>query len=155
MSTLRITLHANEVSFEVDDQAASIPAGPTSLGAQIRRDPPAPEELTNAIGWVIDHMEDVEREAPGVLFADRIEITGLGVEAIAAVEVGATTALPFEISHEAVEDVFRTVVTERTADRALNPGLPADMVGPIVGVSCALVGVLRFLRPDTVWLVAS
>jgi exopolyphosphatase/pppGpp-phosphohydrolase len=155
MSTLRVTLLADRVSFAVDDQSASIPVGPTSLGAQIRRDPPAPEELTNAIGLVMDYMEDVEREAPGVLFADRIEVAGIGMHAIAAVEVGAEVALPFEIGHDAIEDVFRTVVTERAADRALNPGLPADMVTPIVGVSCVLVGILRFLRPDTVWLVPS
>lgn len=155
MSTLRITLHPHTISFDVDDQSASIPVGPGTLGAEVRRDPPAPEELTNAIGLVMDHMEDVEREAPEVLFAERIEIAGLGVHAVAAMEVGAATDLPFEITHDAAEDVFRTVVTESAADRAANPGLPADMVGPIVGVSCALVGILRFLRPDSVWLVAS
>jgi exopolyphosphatase/guanosine-5'-triphosphate,3'-diphosphate pyrophosphatase len=153
MSTLRITLASNSISFEVDDQAAIIPVGPATLGADIRRNPPAPEELTNAIGLVMDHMEDVEREAPAVWFADTVEIAGLGVAAVAAVEVGGAPELPLPVSIEAIEDVFRTVVTESTIDRALNPGLPPEMVEPIVGVTCALVGVLRFLRPAAVSLV--
>jgi exopolyphosphatase/guanosine-5'-triphosphate,3'-diphosphate pyrophosphatase len=153
MSTLRITFAAASISFEVEDQSASIPVGPTTLRADIRRDPPAPEELTNAIGLVMDHMEDVEREAPAVWFADAVEIAGLGISAVAAVEEGRAPTMPLPVSVEAIEDIFRTVVTESAVERALNPGLSPEMVEPIVGVTCALVGVLRFLRPTSVSLV--
>jgi hypothetical protein len=71
------------------------------------------------------------------------------------VEVGGAATLPFELSRDAAEDVFRTMVTEAATDRARNPGLPADMVHPILGVVCAVIGVMRFLRVESVWLVAA
>ena len=153
MSTLRITFAPASIGFDVDDQAGAIPVGPQSLAADLRHDPPQPEELTNAIGLVLDHMEDIEREVPAAMFAERVEVCGSGVDVIVAVEVGGTVELPFALSRDAAEDVFRTLVTEPARDRALNPGLPADAVHPVLGTACALVGVLRFLRPDEVWVV--
>ncbi len=155
MSTLRITFSPTSTAFVVDDQAGVMPVGPDTLLADLCSDPPLPEELTNAVGWVVDHMEDIGREVPGAMWADRIEIAGHGVEIIAAVEVGGPADLPFELSRDAAEDVYRTVVTESAADRAHNPGLPTTSVHDVVGVACALVGVLRFLRCDSVWVVTA
>ena len=153
MSTLRITFSPTSTSFAVDDQAGVMPVGPATLLAGLCTDPPLPEELTNAVGWVLDHMEDIEREVPGVMWADRVEVAGHGVDVVAAIEVGGAAALPFRLSREAAEDVYRTVVTESAADRAHNPGLPADAVHDVLGVACAVVGVLRFLRTEAVWVV--
>jgi hypothetical protein len=69
------------------------------------------------------------------------------------VEAGAPTALPFELSREAAEDVFRTMVTEPRHQRAMNPGLPPEMVQHMPGVASVLVATMRFLHSDTVWLV--
>ncbi|HEU4842372.1 MAG TPA: DUF501 domain-containing protein, partial [Ilumatobacteraceae bacterium] len=43
-----------------------IPVGPATLlaGELADRDPPAPEQLTNAIGLVMDHVDDVMRDVP-------------------------------------------------------------------------------------------
>lgn len=154
MSTARITLHADRIDFAADDQTTSVPIGTTTLLHELRHDPPWAEELTNAVGAVIDHMEDVEREAPAVVLADRVEIAGGLVAVVADVEVGGVATLPFELSREAGEDVFRTLVTEHSADRALNPGLPATAVEPVLGTVCAIVGVMRFLQATSLWLVA-
>ena len=155
MSTLRVTLSATETSFSVDDQAGVMPVGPATLLRELHHDPPWAEELTNAVGWVLDHMEDVEREVPGCMWADRIELCGGGVDVIAAVEAGAVAVLPFELSREAAEDVYRTMVTESDADRAHNPGLPAEVVHDVLGVACEVVALMRFLRATSVWVVSA
>ena len=49
----------------------------------------------------------------------------------------------FELSREALEDVFRTIATENRADRAHNPGLPATRVHDIVGACAVLVEAVR------------
>jgi exopolyphosphatase/guanosine-5'-triphosphate,3'-diphosphate pyrophosphatase len=113
-----------------------------------------PEDLTNAIGLVHDHLEDASREIPMFEFAERVELGGHGVPVIAAIEFGGTTALPFELTREAAEDVFRTLVTERRSERRQNPGLPDTMVHEVLGVASAVVALMRFLRLDAVWLVA-
>jgi exopolyphosphatase/guanosine-5'-triphosphate,3'-diphosphate pyrophosphatase len=45
-----------------------------------------------------------------------------------------------------VEEVFRTLATEKLADRKHNPGLPADRADVIVGGCCVLVGIMRRLH---------
>lgn len=155
MSTLRITFHPTAIAFDVDEQHGEIPVGPVSLATDLRRDPPQPEELTNAVGLVLDHMEDVEREVPGVMWAERIELCGHLLPVLADVEVGGSAALPYELAKEAAEEVFRTLVTERRADRLHNPGLPEDAVHDVMGTACAVVAVLRFLRAEVAWVVAS
>jgi hypothetical protein len=39
---------------------------------ELHRDPPRPEELTNAIGLVTDFMDDLVREQPHVLDATEL-----------------------------------------------------------------------------------
>jgi exopolyphosphatase/guanosine-5'-triphosphate,3'-diphosphate pyrophosphatase len=153
VTAVRIVLEARRIQVHADDGSFVLPLGIESVADGIASDPPRPEELTNAIGVVQDHLEDATREVPSIEFARRVEIAGLGVPTLAAVEVGAPTALPYEISREAAEEVFRTLVTERHQQRALNPGLPEHMVHPVLGVASVLVATMRFLHSDTVWLV--
>ena len=51
----------------------------------------------------------------------------------------------FRLSHEAVEDVFRTLATERAEQRRHNPGLEPGRVDVIVGGVIILVTILRSL----------
>ena len=114
----------------------------------LHSDPPAPEELSNAVAVVRDYIADVERAIPGV--AEAVTLVGLAgtVTTVAAVEMG----LPeydrdrihhFRLTKAAVEDVFRTLATESAADRRHNPGLEADRVDVIVGGVAVLATVLR------------
>lgn len=149
---LSITFGAHDIVFTSDDASYTVPVGVDTLTARISGDPPYPEDLINAIGLVMDHIEDVIREVPSAGWDDRIECSGVGLATIAAVEVGGAATHPFELTREAAEEVFRTVATEATVDRARNPGLPAADVQQVVGACCAVVAVLRALHAPMVIL---
>jgi exopolyphosphatase / guanosine-5'-triphosphate,3'-diphosphate pyrophosphatase len=119
--------------------------------AEFTTDPPRPEELTNAIGRVMDDVEDAVRELPDLLRVDRFVGVASTITVVAAVELGLATfdrsvLHGFELSRDAAEDVFRTLATERFDDRIHNPGLPRERADVIVGGCCALVGVMRKLQ---------
>ena len=114
----------------------------------LRRDPPTAEELSQAISVVHAYLDDVERELPAVREAARLIGVAGTVTTMAAIEIG----LPaynrdrthhFVLSRTAAEDVFRTVATERRADRGHNPGLAADRVDTIVAGALILVTIMR------------
>ena len=130
----------------------SFPFGAVVLTeTELQRDPPRPEELTNAIGFATDFMDDLVREQPQVLDATRVVGVAGTIVTIAAVELGIARFDPvalhgMTLTREAAEDVFRTLATESLADRKSNPGLPAERADVIVGGCCALVGIMRRLR---------
>ena len=132
--------------------AYSFPVGAVVLTeTELHRDPPKPEELTNAIGLVTDFMDDLVREQPQVLDATRVVGVAGTIVTIAAVELGIARFDPvalhgMTLTREAAEDVFRTLATESLSDRKSNPGLPAERADVIVGGCCALVGIMRRLR---------
>jgi|GEM_PF-3143378 len=150
---LKIVFGLTAVEFVGEDATYTVPVGVESLASMINTRLPQPEELINAIGLMMDHIEDVIREVPSAAFADRIECAGVGLATVAAVEVGGVAASPFELSRAAAEEVFRTLATESAADRALNPGLPAAEVHQVLGVCCAVVAVMRALQASVVFLI--
>lgn len=114
----------------------------------LHSDPPAAEELANAIGVVRDTLDDVERELPGVRDARRLVGLAGTVTTMAAVEIG----LPaydrncthhFVLTHDAAEDVFRTLATEARSVRVFNPGLEEARADVIVGGALILVTIMR------------
>ena len=131
---------------------SSFPVGAVVLTeTELHRDPPRPEELTNAIGLVTDFMDDLVREQPHVLDATRVVGVAGTIVTIAAVEMGIARFDPvalhgMTLTREAAEDVFRTLATESLTDRKSNPGLPGERADVIVGGCCALVGIMRRLR---------
>ena len=117
-------------------------------------DPPRPEELSQALSVVHDYLDDVEREIPAV--NDAVRLVGLAgtVTTVAAVEIGLSTYDRDRIHHflltkAAAEDVFRTLATEKRADRIHNPGLEEARADVIVGGCCVLVGVMRHFGFET------
>jgi exopolyphosphatase / guanosine-5'-triphosphate,3'-diphosphate pyrophosphatase len=150
VNTVRITLGRHQTTVVVDDEPLILPVGvDTLVEGELLTDPPRPEELTNAIGTVFDHFDDVVRLRPAVLGAP-VEVDGSEARAIAAVEVGGVPVLPFVLSREAAEDVFRTLATESHRQRASNPGLESSLVGTVVGGCCAVVALMRRLQLDEV-----
>lgn len=116
-------------------------------------DPPRPEDLTNAIGHVDDHLDDLRRAHAELVGPIALVVDGPLARTIARVEIG--TDEPgdhLELDRDAAEDVFRTVVTEPAADRADNPGLPAEHVELVTGAATILVATMRRLHLDTVTL---
>ncbi len=148
MTTLHIDLGQQRCVFRDRESGASytVPVGTDTLAAMIAGNPPLPEELTNAIGLFMDHIEDVTREVPSSTFADTIEVCGPGLQALVDTEVGHPKGLPFGVSRDIAEEVFRILATETEQDRCLNPGLPATEVHHVLGVCCALVATLRGLQ---------
>lgn len=119
----------------------------------LESDPPAPEELSNAVTTVRDLIADVPRVVPGA--SDAATLVGLAgtVTTVAAIEQGLPEYDPARIHHfvltrDAAEDVFRTLATEPAAQRAHNPGLEPGRVDVIVGGAVVLVSVLRVLGFD-------
>jgi exopolyphosphatase/guanosine-5'-triphosphate,3'-diphosphate pyrophosphatase len=116
-------------------------------------DPPAPEELSQAISVVDAYLEDVEREVPAARSARRLVGLAGTVTTMAAVEMG----LPaydrdrihhFVLTRAAAEDVFRTLATEARVDRVHNPGLEEARADVIVGGALVLVTIMRHFGFD-------
>jgi uncharacterized protein len=110
-------------------------------------DPPAPEDLTNAIGAVEDHLDDVRRAHPELVAHEGVRIVGPLARTIARIELGRDQLdHDLRLGRDAAEDVFRTMVTESRVDRAHNPGLPGVHVDEVVAAVCILVAVMRRLH---------
>lgn len=133
------------------DQVASINHGAVAITQrEFTTDPPAPEDLTNAIGAVSDDIEELTRTMPALLGSPRFVGTAGTFVTVAAVELGLmefdNTALHgMALTREAAEDVFRTLATESLEERVHNPGLPRDRADIIVGGCCIVVAIMRRL----------
>jgi exopolyphosphatase/guanosine-5'-triphosphate,3'-diphosphate pyrophosphatase len=111
-------------------------------------DPPAPEELSQAISVVHDYLDDVAREMPAAKGARRLVGLAGTVTTMAAVEIGLAAydrnaIHHFVLTRAAAEDVFRTLATESRADRVHNPGLEEARADVIVGGAVVLVAIMR------------
>ncbi len=116
-------------------------------------DPPAPEELSNAIAEATAWFDDLMREVPAAPSARTVVGLAGTISTVAAVELGLAEYDRAQIHHfrltrEAIEDVFRTLATEPLADRMHNPGLEAARADVIVGGCCTLVAFVRTLGID-------
>ena len=114
----------------------------------LHHDPPAPEELSNAISYVRDELEDLRRQMPIVDAGRRFVGLAGTVSAVAAIEQGLheydrSRIHHFVLTKAAAEDVFRTVATEALRDRIHNPGLERDRADVIVGGCAILVTIMR------------
>jgi len=119
----------------------------------IHHDPPSPEELSQVISVARDYLEDVVRELPRAREANRFVGLAGTVSTVAAVEQG----LPeydtekihhFVLTHDAAEDVFRTLAIEKRSDRIHNPGLEEARADVIVAGTAILVAIMRFFEFD-------
>jgi exopolyphosphatase/guanosine-5'-triphosphate,3'-diphosphate pyrophosphatase len=114
-------------------------------------DPPAAEELSQALSVVHDHLDDVTRELPGA--AEAKTLVGLAgtVTTVAAIELGLAAydrdrIHHFRLTRAAAEDVFRTLATEPRAQRVHNPGLEEARADVIVGGAVVLVSIFRYFE---------
>jgi exopolyphosphatase/guanosine-5'-triphosphate,3'-diphosphate pyrophosphatase len=116
--------------------------------AWLHSDPPDPLELSQALSVISLHIDDVLREIP--MAPEAATFVGLAgtVSTAAAIELGLATydrdqIHHFELTREAIEDVFRTLATESLKDRLANPGLEPQRADVIVGGMCVLVSIMR------------
>ncbi|HEX6596227.1 MAG TPA: Ppx/GppA phosphatase family protein [Acidimicrobiales bacterium] len=120
----------------------------------LRGDPPTAVELSQALSVVRDYLDDVARDIPTA--KDARQLVGLAgtVTTVAAVEQGLAEydrdrIHHFVLTRAAAEDVFRTLATEKRADRVHNPGLEAGRADVIVGGTAILVAIMRYFEHDT------
>jgi uncharacterized protein len=155
---LDIDVAATVTTFRHAGRDHTIPVGPTTLldSELVDPDPPAPVQLTNALGVVSDHLDDVIREDPGVATARDVRVLGAEPWHLAQVERGGgVTEATVPLDREAAEDVFRVLATERRSDRLHNPGLEPDRVDTILGTCCVILAVMRRLHLDQVVVAAN
>jgi exopolyphosphatase / guanosine-5'-triphosphate,3'-diphosphate pyrophosphatase len=129
--------------------ARSIDVGCVRLTERwLHGDPPRPDELSQAISVVRDHLDDVRREIPAVGQGARLVGLAGTVTTVAAVEIGLARYDRDRIHHfiltrKAAEEVFRTLATETRAERIHNPGLEEARADVIVGGCVVLVAIMR------------
>lgn len=129
--------------------AVSVDVGCVRITEQwLHADPPRPEELSQAISVVREHLTDVVRDLPEVREARTMIGLAGTVSTVAAVELGLAAydrerIHHFRLTRAAAEDVFRTLATEAAEQRRHNPGLEPGRVDVIVGGALVLVTVLR------------
>jgi len=121
----------------------------------IESDPPLPEELLACLSVAETHLDDVVREVPMVLGARQLVGLAGTVATAAAVEIGLAeydrdAIHHFVLDRAAIEDVYRTLVTESRADRIHNPGLNPGRVDTIVGGMCILARIVRYFDAENV-----
>lgn len=121
----------------------------------IETDPPLPEELVACLSIAEAHLDDVLREVPMVLGARQLVGLAGTVSTAAAVEIGLAEydrdqIHHFRLTRAAIEDVFRTLVTEPREDRLHNPGLEEGRVDTIVGGMCILARIVRYFDAEDV-----
>jgi exopolyphosphatase / guanosine-5'-triphosphate,3'-diphosphate pyrophosphatase len=114
----------------------------------LHSDPPAPEELSNAVSAVRDELADLARELPALRSAATVVGLAGTITTVAAIEQGLAEydrdrIHHFRLTREAAEDVFRTLAVESAAERRHNPGLEAERVDVIVGGVVVLVAIFR------------
>lgn len=147
--SLRVTVDDHSVDVEmIGGGAWTLPVGPVTLveGELADADPPPPASLTNALGLVRDHLEDVIIETPMVAAAPGVTFRGRHVDTLARVELGADEVPDgYVLTRSDADEVFRTIVAEPAAERRHNPGLPADEVDTVVGTCCVVLSFLRRL----------
>jgi exopolyphosphatase/pppGpp-phosphohydrolase len=149
MSTLTVTIDDHALIIDVDGLTVhTLPLGPLTLTAGPLRggDPPHPADLTNALGLVQDHLDDLLIEEPSIESMHDVVAVGPHAEAMARVEIGADMVPGgYRLLRADADEVFRTLTVEPLADRRHNPGLPADHVESIVATCCVILGLMRRL----------
>jgi exopolyphosphatase/guanosine-5'-triphosphate,3'-diphosphate pyrophosphatase len=156
MTAGSLPVHLDDVEITVavpGGDTYTLPIGPRRLTAGPLRgdDPPSPASLTNALGLVQDHLDDLLIEAPTIAAAPGVTVAGPHAEAMARVEIGAAS-IPddYELARADADEVFRTLALEPVADRRHNPGLAEEYVESIIGTCCVILGIMRRLELSSV-----
>ena len=156
-----LTIDIDDHALTVDVTGGSrhqVPVGPLTLldGPLRGTDPPPPANLTNALGLVQDHVDDLLIEAPSTAAAPAVYLIGVHAEAVARVEIGAET-IPsgYTLARADADEVFRTLAVEAIDVRRHNPGLPEGHVESIIAACCVILGLMRRLELRAVHIDSS
>jgi exopolyphosphatase/pppGpp-phosphohydrolase len=146
---LGVVIHDDFTEFVTPEGTHHVfPVGSVSLGAAEfgSLDPPPPSCLTNALGLVHDHVDDILAASPDVALTTRITFTGDHARSLAQVEIGHDDAPAAHVARRSdIDEVFRTLVVETSAERRSNPGLDSLYVDTIIATCCIVLAIMRRL----------
>lgn len=152
-SELAVAVDAATTTFRHAGGDTVVPLGPATLVERELRDadPPNAAQLTNALGLLTDHLDDLVRDDPALLEARDVSFSGDEPWHLVVVERGsAAIDSPATLERDAAEDVFRLLATESRAARLHNPGLDPVRVDTVLGTCCMIVAVMRRLHLERV-----
>lgn len=153
-----VTIEQDETVVVLPDGTSRVlPWGADNLTDRWLRDtdPPRPEALTNALGAMADHLDDVLREHPDLLDTEHLTFAGPTIVSLARVEVGGDVHDDrLVLARSAAEEIFRMVASDTAVERAHHPGLPSAHVDTIVATCCIVLACLRRLHLDAAELIA-
>ncbi len=159
IASLSLEITADRVLVGHAGWTTTLPVSPRSLidGELSEHDPPSPASLTNALGLVADHLDDILRERPAIVDSRRITVSGDEAWHLACVEQGTADQLvPVAIARQDLEDLFRTLATESRRERLHNPALVAERVDLVVATCCTTLAIMRrMLFTEAVFVPAS
>jgi len=148
--TLTVDIAHDALTIEVSGGTDHlVPIGPLTLLAGPLRggDPPRPADLTNALGLVQDHLDDLLIAAPSIAATPAVRLIGDYAESMARVEIGSDHVPDgYELLRADADEVFRTLAVESIDERRDNPGLPDDHVESIIATCCVILGIMRRLE---------
>jgi exopolyphosphatase/guanosine-5'-triphosphate,3'-diphosphate pyrophosphatase len=146
---LDATIETDRVTLRHGGDTTELATSPHALSTDVlaAHDPPRPEDLTNSLGEVFDRLEDVLRGRPTLASVTTVHLTGDEAWHLACVERGTSApGDPVTISRVEIEDLFRTLATERRGERLHNPALEPERVDTIVGACCVALALMRRLQ---------
>ena len=119
----------------------------------IEHDPPRPEELHACISVTQSWLDDVAQELSGLRTARTFVGLAGTITTMAAVELGLAAwdrdaIHHFRFERDAIEETFRTLVTEPLEDRRHNPGLEPARADVIVAGASIFVAIVRWLGAE-------
>lgn len=114
----------------------------------LESDPPTSEQLSQAVSVVRIHLQEAAMDIPAIREARQLVGVAGTFTTMAAVEMGLQVYDPervhhFDLTKAAAEDVFRTLATEKLADRVHNPGLARERADVIVAGALVAVSIMR------------
>ena len=157
-ATLTITIATATTTLHGGGRDTTVPLGPATLVATELRDPDPPDaaQLTNALGLVTDHLDDIVRQQPSVVEARDVRLIGEEPWHLVVVERGGVVPEPpATLERHAAEDVFRLLATATRVERLDNPGLEPARVDTVLGTCCIVLAVMRRLQLDRVSVLAA
>jgi exopolyphosphatase/pppGpp-phosphohydrolase len=156
---LTVAIHDDRVDLVMTGGGRhTIPVGPLTICSTEfeRRDPPPPACLTNALGTVHDHLDDILIESPVIAASPSIVFVGHHTDSLAQVEFGGhVVPADHRVTRADIDEVFRTMVAESATERLANPGLDRDHVGTIIATCCVVLAIMRRLALSEARLAAA
>lgn len=152
LTEVRLSIGAQNTNVTIAGRVSELPTGIDDITQRIsHRDPPDPADLTNAIGVVTDHLDDLLLRAD----IERQSISGLVIDgrpgqAMAALETGLAATESTAVDRATLEELFRMLATDDQSGRASQPGLGADDAPVVLATAIIGVAVARRLRVERI-----